>query len=117
MNRNVTGEATAYSGKARPSRSQTGRSLARFSRCQTNLEGCVYHHGVEEPDWWKTSVPEIVRQAFDHYRFVTISCERHRKAPIKAVLLRQSGFSGIGNWMAARFCGEPKSCPRSLREA
>jgi formamidopyrimidine-DNA glycosylase len=58
-----------------------------------------FHHGPDEPDWWKSSVPEIISPDFDR-KFVDQFLDRHRKAPIKAVLLMQSGFSGIGNWMA-----------------
>jgi formamidopyrimidine-DNA glycosylase len=66
------------------------RDVRQFGRVQ-------FHHGKSTPDWWNESVPEIAdltRAFFD--RFIT----RHSKAPIKAVLLMQSGFSGIGNWMA-----------------
>jgi len=36
---------------------------------------------------------------------------RHGRAPIKAVLLLQSGFPGIGNWMADEILGNRKSIP------
>jgi len=58
-----------------------------------------FHHGPDEPDWWERGVPEIISPEFDR-KFVDQFLERHPKAPIKAVLLMQSGFSGIGNWMA-----------------
>ena len=58
-----------------------------------------FHHGQKKPDWWNTAVPEIVSQEFNQ-QFVDQFLDRHRKAPIKSVLLLQSGFSGIGNWMA-----------------
>ena len=58
-----------------------------------------FHHGRDEPDWWKSDVPEIISRAFDR-KFVERFLARHRNAPIKAVLLMQNGFSGIGNWMA-----------------
>ena len=51
------------------------------------------------PDWWTSDVPEIISQEFNR-KFVERFLGRHGKAPIKAVLLMQSGFSGIGNWMA-----------------
>ena len=50
-------------------------------------------------EWWRSSIPEIVERGFDQ-KFVDEFLRRHRKAPIKAVLLMQSGFPGIGNWMA-----------------
>ncbi len=58
-----------------------------------------FHHGADEPNWWKSDAPEINSRAFDQ-KFVDRFLGRHRKAPIKAVLLMQNGFPGIGNWMA-----------------
>ncbi|MDQ2825136.1 MAG: Fpg/Nei family DNA glycosylase [Verrucomicrobiota bacterium] len=58
-----------------------------------------FHHGKAMPDWWNTAIPEINSSEFDQ-GFVDQFLDRHRKAPIKAVLLLQNGFSGIGNWMA-----------------
>jgi formamidopyrimidine-DNA glycosylase len=58
-----------------------------------------FHHGKNEPEWWCSDVPEIVSAEFDR-QFLDQFLDRHRKAPIKAVLLLQSGFSGVGNWMA-----------------
>jgi formamidopyrimidine-DNA glycosylase len=58
-----------------------------------------FHHGTTTPDWWTSGVPEIISAEFDR-KFVDQFLDRHRKAPIKAVVLMQNGFSGIGNWMA-----------------
>jgi formamidopyrimidine-DNA glycosylase len=58
-----------------------------------------FHHGKNEPGWWRSDVPEINSTEFDQ-KFVNQFLDRHRKAPIKAVLLMQNGFPGIGNWMA-----------------
>lgn len=58
-----------------------------------------FHHGGVAPEWWSDGVPEIVSKTFSSLFFDRF-LERHRRAPIKAVLLRQEGFSGIGNWMA-----------------
>ena len=70
-----------------------------------------FHHDPDEPDWWKSSVPEIISPEFDQ-RFVDQFLDRHRKAPIKAVLLMQPGFSGIGNWMADEILWCAKILPR-----
>jgi formamidopyrimidine-DNA glycosylase len=69
-----------------------------------------FHHGAEEADWWKNDVPEISSGAFDQ-KFVDHFLDRHRKAPIKAVLLMQNGFSGIGNWMADEILWRAKVLP------
>jgi formamidopyrimidine-DNA glycosylase len=69
-----------------------------------------FHHGAEEPEWWNTAVPEIVSTKFDR-EFLDQFLDRHRKAPIKAVLLLQNGFSGIGNWMADEVLWRAKILP------
>jgi formamidopyrimidine-DNA glycosylase len=76
---------------------QTGRALVftdarQFGRVQ-------FHHGGNAPAWLENAVPEIVSGKFNR-AFLDKFVNRHRKAPIKAVVLMQSGFSGIGNWMA-----------------
>src|SRR6266513_2600654 len=58
-----------------------------------------FHHGKTAPTWWENGAPEIVSAKFSR-AFLDRFLDRHRKAPIKAVVLMQSGFSGIGNWMA-----------------
>jgi formamidopyrimidine-DNA glycosylase len=69
-----------------------------------------FHHGVNEPDWWKSDVPEIISPRFNR-KFVNQFLDRHRRAPIKSVLLLQNGFSGIGNWMADEILWRAKIHP------
>lgn len=69
-----------------------------------------FHHGREEPVWWRSDVPEIVSPKFNR-QFVDQFLDRHRKAPIKAVLLLQNGFPGIGNWMADEILWRAKILP------
>jgi len=57
-----------------------------------------FHSGPDLPEWWK-GPPEIATREFDR-EFFDGFLRRHPNAPIKAVLLMQSGFAGIGNWMA-----------------
>jgi formamidopyrimidine-DNA glycosylase len=57
------------------------------------------HFGVDLPEWWKSDSPQIESGAFNQ-TFFDGYLKRHGKAPIKAVLLMQTGFPGIGNWMA-----------------
>jgi formamidopyrimidine-DNA glycosylase len=73
--------------------------------------GCIrFDHGKDEPAWWKNGVPEIVSGKFSH-AFLDRFLLHHRKATIKAVLLMQSGFSGIGNWMADEILWRAKILP------
>ena len=69
-----------------------------------------FHHGKSNPDWWRTDIPEINERGFDQ-KFVDDFLRRHQKAPIKAVLLMQNGFSGIGNWMADEILWRAKIHP------
>ncbi|HST31750.1 MAG TPA: DNA-formamidopyrimidine glycosylase family protein [Chthoniobacterales bacterium] len=69
-----------------------------------------FHHGKEPPDWWKDRPPEIDSPEFTQ-RFFNEFLDRHRKAPIKAALLMQNGFPGIGNWMADEILWRAKILP------
>ena len=73
-----------------------------------------FHHGRHEPDWWKSEAPEIISPEFDQ-EFMNRFLDRHRKAPIKAVLLMQNGFPGIGNWMADEILWRAKVVPSKRR--
>jgi formamidopyrimidine-DNA glycosylase len=78
-----------------------------------------FHHGADEPDWWKGDAPEITSSEFNR-EFLDDFLNRHRKASVKAVLLLQNGFPGIGNWMADEILWRAKIVPprraRSLRD-
>ena len=69
-----------------------------------------FYHGADEPDWWKSEAPEIDSAGFDQ-KFMDQFLDRHRKAPIKAALLMQNGFPGIGNWMADEILWRAKVLP------
>jgi formamidopyrimidine-DNA glycosylase len=73
-----------------------------------------FHFGAGEPDWWKSSTPEIILPEFDQ-KFMNDFLDRHRKAPIKAALLMQNGFPGIGNWMADEILWRAKVLPSKRR--
>jgi formamidopyrimidine-DNA glycosylase len=69
-----------------------------------------FHHGKSAPDWWKSRPPEIGSRDFDR-EFFDEFLERHCKAPIKAALLMQNGFPGIGNWMVDEILWRAKILP------
>jgi formamidopyrimidine-DNA glycosylase len=69
-----------------------------------------FHHGADEPNWWKSPAPEIIWPEFDQ-KVMDRFLDRHRKAPIKAALLMQHGFPGIGNWMADEILWRAKVLP------
>lgn len=61
--------------------------------------GVRFHLGPEAPDWWTRIAPSLLSAAFTR-RELAAFLARRAKAPIKAVLLMQERFPGIGNWMA-----------------
>ena len=75
-----------------------------------------FQHGEDEPNWWKERPPEIDSGKFDRKWFDQF-LDRHQKAPIKAALLMQNGFPGIGNWMADEILWRAKILPsRRIRK-
>lgn len=58
-----------------------------------------FHVGSEPPGWWKQIAPAVLSPAFT-VPAIAAFLARRRRAPIKAVLLMQERFPGIGNWMA-----------------
>src|SRR5205085_10031237 len=110
----MTGKIRVESGNYRPTKHdhlvlfQRDRSLVftdsrQFGRVR-------FHHGHDEADWWKSDAPEIISREFDQ-KLVDKLFDRHRKAPIKAVLLMQNAFPGIGNWMADEILWRAKLLP------
>lgn len=77
---------------------ETNRNLLVFS--DPRMFGRIqFHVGSTAPKWWDTIAPAILSNEF------TVTCvgdflRRRSRTPIKAVLLMQEQFPGIGNWMA-----------------
>ncbi len=69
-----------------------------------------FHHGKNPPPWWEAIGPEIHSPGFSRRRFEQF-VRRHGRAPIKAVLLLQEGFPGIGNWMADEILWRARIAP------
>jgi formamidopyrimidine-DNA glycosylase len=59
----------------------------------------LFDEGAEPPKWWTNQAPDLLGSAFTEKALADF-LKRRRKAPIKAVLLMQERFPGIGNWMA-----------------
>jgi formamidopyrimidine-DNA glycosylase len=57
------------------------------------------HRGAEPPSWWTELAPPLLSPQFTA-AVVTEFLARRARAPLKAVLLRQERFPGVGNWMA-----------------
>ena len=59
----------------------------------------LFFTGKTPPAWWTKIAPPILSDAFIA-DIVAQFLRRRARAPIKAVLLMQERFPGIGNWMA-----------------
>lgn len=69
-----------------------------------------FHHGKTSPPWWRSGAPDIGSKLFDR-AFLDLFLDRHARAPIKAVILMQNGFAGIGNWMADEILWRARIAP------
>lgn len=69
--------------------------------------------GREPPTWWTQIAPPILSPAFT-VAAVADFLQRRRRAPIKAVLLMQERFPGIGNWMADEILWRAALHPKRL---
>lgn len=74
-----------------------------------------FHHGKTDPAWWSTT-SEIGSAGFSA-KYVAEFLRRHGRAPLKAVILRQDGFPGIGNWMADEILWRAKILPATRAAA
>jgi formamidopyrimidine-DNA glycosylase len=79
-----------------------------------------FDRGAAPPRWWTDLAPAILSDAFTQSALAEF-LQRRRAAPIKAVLLMQERFPGIGNWMADEILWRARLHPRrragSLAEA
>jgi formamidopyrimidine-DNA glycosylase len=68
--------------------------------------------GVAPPAWWTEIAPPILSAAFT-VDAVSRFLDRRQRAPIKAVLLMQERFPGVGNWMADEILWRAAIHPRT----
>lgn len=59
----------------------------------------LFHETPSTPPWWAKLPPALDSKAFSP-EVLSRFLKRHRNLPIKAALLMQDGFPGVGNWMA-----------------
>jgi len=59
----------------------------------------LFAEGKEAPAWWVKLPPDLLSDAFTKDD-LAVFLKRRARAPLKAVLLMQERFPGIGNWMA-----------------
>ncbi|ATC62819.1 DNA-formamidopyrimidine glycosylase [Nibricoccus aquaticus] len=70
-----------------------------------------FHLGPDAPAWWTTIAPAISSRAFS-ITAVSEFLRRRARTPIKAVLLMQERFPGVGNWMADEILWRAEIHPR-----
>jgi len=58
----------------------------------------LYMDTKSAPDWWSQLPPELLSDQFT-LQYMNVFLDRRSKSPIKAVLLMQETFPGLGNWM------------------
>jgi formamidopyrimidine-DNA glycosylase len=111
----MTGELRSEGPKFVPGRhehlvlGQARRSLVFADARQFGL--VRFHQGATAPDWWSELSPTVDSPAFTRDRLKEL-LKRHARAPLKAVLLMQEGFPGIGNWMADEILWRARLSPR-----
>lgn len=59
----------------------------------------LFAEGEGAPAWWTRQAPDLLSAEFTE-KALAAFLKRRKKAPLKAVLLMQERFPGIGNWMA-----------------
>lgn len=72
-----------------------------------------FHLGAKPPTWWTSIAPAILSRDFT-VATVAAFLRRRSRAPIKAVLLMQERFPGIGNWMADEILWRAAIHPKRL---
>jgi formamidopyrimidine-DNA glycosylase len=73
----------------------------------------LWFHDPGEPPWWSKIAPALTSSAFTGAVLMN-ALQRHRRLPIKATLLLQQHFPGVGNWMADEILWCAKMNPRTL---
>jgi formamidopyrimidine-DNA glycosylase len=70
-----------------------------------------FHVGKEMPNWWAKLPPAVNSREFTATRLAEV-LQRRRRTPLKALLLVQEFFPGIGNWMADEILWQAGLHPR-----
>jgi formamidopyrimidine-DNA glycosylase len=71
-----------------------------------------FHFGKTDPSWWSHLPPPVLSQKFTS-KWMAAQLARHRALPLKAALLDQETFPGIGNWMADEILWQCRLHPRT----
>jgi formamidopyrimidine-DNA glycosylase len=72
-----------------------------------------FHQGRDEPEWWAKLPPAVTSPEFTRERMAAF-LQRRKRLAVKAALLVQSAFPGVGNWMADEILWQARIDPRVL---
>ncbi|MGB8169663.1 MAG: DNA-formamidopyrimidine glycosylase family protein [Chthoniobacteraceae bacterium] len=73
----------------------------------------LFHEGNEPPPWWTKLPPAVTSPEFT-VGLVRAFFRRRARLAVKAALLQQERFPGVGNWMADEILWRAKLDPRKL---
>jgi formamidopyrimidine-DNA glycosylase len=73
----------------------------------------LFHQGPDLPEWWSRLLPALTSAHFTLERLQAF-LRRRARSPLKAVLLQQEFFIGVGNWMADEILWRARIHPRRL---
>jgi len=71
-----------------------------------------FYCGPSAPAWWSELPPSLLSKRFTRLSLQTF-LHRHPKLPLKAALLLQNHFPGLGNWMADEILWQARLNPRT----
>jgi formamidopyrimidine-DNA glycosylase len=71
-----------------------------------------FHLGPQAPAWWSRLPPSVTGKEFTLVAMESF-LRRHDRLAIKAALLLQEGFPGIGNWIADEILWRCRIAPRT----
>jgi formamidopyrimidine-DNA glycosylase len=72
-----------------------------------------FHAGAEPPSWWTKLPPAVTSPEFT-LPLVAEFFRRRARLAVKAALLQQERFPGVGNWMADEILWRARTDPRQL---
>jgi formamidopyrimidine-DNA glycosylase len=71
------------------------------------------HEAAQPPDWWTALPPAVTSDDFTP-ELLAHFCKRRARLAVKAALLVQTRFPGVGNWMADEILWQARVDPRVL---
>ncbi|MCE9608988.1 MAG: Fpg/Nei family DNA glycosylase [Chthoniobacter sp.] len=73
----------------------------------------LFHEGRQPPAWWTALPPAVTAPEFTP-ELVRAFLQKRARLAVKAALLVQSAFPGVGNWMADEILWRAKIVPGAL---